>query len=233
MRPRASRLFQIPGGDRPFEIPGWIAPPSGLSSAQGMKRSLGAQTLVHPTPVFVVGTYDAQGRPNVMTASWAGVCCSQPPCVSVALRRATYTYENLLARRAFTISIPSQTQVRYADYFGLASGRDVDKFAATGLTPAHSLLVDAPYVEEFPLVLECRLLQSVEVGLHTLFIGEILDVKADESVLNGEGRTDPEKLRPLAFAPDTQAYYALGEFVARAFAVGEEIKLRVPDPHCA
>lgn len=198
-----------------------------------MKRSLGAQTLVHPTPVFVVGTYDAQGRPNAMTASWAGLCCSQPPCVSVALRRATYTYENLLARRAFTISIPSQSQVRYADYLGLVSGREVDKFAATGLTPTRSLLVDAPYVEEFPLVLECRLLHSVEVGLHTLFIGEILDVKADESILGGEGRTDPEKLRPLAFAPDVQAYYALGDFVARAFAVGEEIKLRVPDPHCA
>jgi flavin reductase (DIM6/NTAB) family NADH-FMN oxidoreductase RutF len=204
-----------------------------LTMRSVMKRSLGAQTLVHPTPVFVVGTYDAEGRANVMTVSWAGICCSQPPCVAIALRRATYTYGSILARRAFTLSIPSRSQVRYADFFGLVSGRDVDKFAATGLTPARSLLVDAPYVEEFPLVLECRLSQTLEVGLHTLFIGEVLDVKADETVLNGQGRTDPEKLQPLVYAPDSQAYYVLGEFVARAFAVGEEIRLQMPDPNCA
>ena len=76
-----------------------------------MKKSLGAKTLVYPTPVFVVGTYDANGKPNVMTASWGGICCSQPPCVAVSLRKATATYGNIVARKAFTISIPSETYV--------------------------------------------------------------------------------------------------------------------------
>src|SRR5512137_749873 len=98
-----------------------------------MKKSLGAKTLVYPTPVFVVGTYDANGKPNVMTASWGGICCSQPPCVAVSLRKATYTYGNIVARKAFTISIPSQEHVAQVDFFGLSSGRNTDKFAKTGL----------------------------------------------------------------------------------------------------
>ena len=114
-----------------------------------MKKSLGAKTLVYPTPVFVVGTYDKEGKPNVMTASWGGICCSQPPCVAVSLRKATYTHGNILARKAFTISIPSEDHVQQADYFGLVSGRSGDKLAATKLTPVRSELVDAPYVKEF------------------------------------------------------------------------------------
>src|ERR1022692_3750204 len=130
-----------------------------------MKKSLGAKTLVYPTPVFVVGTYDKAGKPNAMTAAWGGICCSQPPCVAVSLRKATYTHGNIVERRAFTISIPSEAHVSQADYLGLVSGRSVDKFAAAKLTPVKSDLVDAPYVKEFPLVLECRLVQAIELGL--------------------------------------------------------------------
>src|SRR5512140_566968 len=103
-----------------------------------MKKSLGAKTLVYPTPVFVVGTYDPSGKANVMTASWGGICCSQPPCVAVSLRKATYSYGNIVSRKAFTISIPSEEQAPQADYFGLVSGRNVDKFAAMKLTPVRS-----------------------------------------------------------------------------------------------
>ena len=98
-----------------------------------MKKSLGAKTLVYPTPVFVVGTYDAQGKPNVMTASWGGICCSQPPCVAVSLRKETYTHGNIVARQAFTLSIPSEQHVRPADHFGIVSGCQVDKLAAARL----------------------------------------------------------------------------------------------------
>ena len=126
-----------------------------------MKRSLGAKTLIYPTPTWIVGSYDKQGKPNGMTAAWGGICCSDPPCVAVSLRKATYSYGSLVNRQAFTISVPSQSQVKVADYFGLVSGRDTDKFAATGLTPVRSDLVDAPYVAEFPLVLECKILQCL------------------------------------------------------------------------
>jgi len=210
--------------------PGLLANPASLDATGGrvesrsaMKKSLGAKTLVYPTPVFVVGTYDPQGKPNVMTASWGGICCSQPPCVAVSLRKATHTYGNLVGRRAFTISIPSEAQVRAADYFGMVSGRSVDKFAAARLTPVRSDLVDAPYVQEFPMVLECRLAHTIELGLHTQFVGEIVDVKVEETALSGDGRADIKKVKPLVFTPDTQAYYGIGDFVAAAFSVGGSI----------
>jgi flavin reductase (DIM6/NTAB) family NADH-FMN oxidoreductase RutF len=185
-----------------------------------MKESLGAKTLVYPTPVFVVGTYDEAGKPNVMTASWGGICCSQPPCVAVSLRKATYTHGNILARKAFTISIPSEAYVQQADYFGLVSGKGGDKLAAAKLTPVRSELVDAPYVGEFPLILECKLGLVSELGLHTQFVGQILDVKADDSVLAKGGLVDITKVKPLVFAPDSQGYYGIGQFIGRAFSVG-------------
>lgn len=188
-----------------------------------MKKSLGAITLVYPTPVFVVGTYDAQGKPNVMTASWGGICCSRPPCVAVSLRRATYTHGNIVARKAFTVSIPSEAHVQVVDHFGLVSGRDVDKFAAARLTPVRSDLVDAPYVQEFPMVVECRLAHTIELGLHTQFVGVVVDVKLNEEVLGSDGKADIKKVRPLVFTPDTQEYFGIGTFIAKAFSVGEKI----------
>lgn len=186
-----------------------------------MKQSLGAKTLVYPTPVFVVGTYDKDGKPNVMTASWGGICCSQPPCVAVSLRRATFSHGNILARKAFTISIPSEVHVKAADFFGLVSGRDADKFAVTGLTPVGSDLVDAPYVKEFPLIVECRLSRTFELGLHTQFVGEILNVRAEDNVMTGDGLVDIKKVKPLTFTPDTQSYYGIGNFIGKAFSIGE------------
>ena len=186
-----------------------------------MKKSLGAKTLVYPTPVFVVGTYKADGQPNVMTASWGGICCSQPPCVAVSLRKATSTHGNIVARKAFTISIPSEAYVQAADYFGLVSGRDVDKFTAARLTPVRSEVVDAPYVGEFPMVVECRLAHTFELGLHTQFVGEAVDVKVDEEALGSGGVADIKKVLPLVFAPDAQAYYGIGNFLGKAFSIGE------------
>jgi len=188
-----------------------------------MKKSLGAKTLAYPTPVFVIGTYDEDNRPNVMTASWAGICCSKPPCMAVSLRKATYTYGILMERKAFTISIPSESHVKEADYFGIASGRKVDKFEKTGLTPVKSDLVDAPYVKEFPLAIECRLLHTLEIGLHTLFVGEILDVKVDDDVIALRGLPDIEKSRPIVFAPETRSYHGIGSYLGKAFSIGKEI----------
>jgi flavin reductase (DIM6/NTAB) family NADH-FMN oxidoreductase RutF len=186
-----------------------------------VKQSLGAKTLLYPTPVLVVGTYLEDGRPNVMTAAWGGIACSRPPCVSVSLRAATATHANIIARKAFTISLPSGDHAAAADYFGLVSGRKADKFAATGLTPVRSELVDAPYVAEFPLIVECEVTAVHELGLHTQFIGEVKDVKIDEACLDAEGHIDVGKLDPLAFAPDTGAYLALGALIGRAYSIGK------------
>jgi flavin reductase (DIM6/NTAB) family NADH-FMN oxidoreductase RutF len=187
-----------------------------------MKKSLGAMTIIYPTPVLVIGTYDKSGKANVMTAAWAGICCSAPPCIGVSLRKATYTYGNIMERKAFTVSVPSEDQVEQADYFGMASGRDVDKLSATRLTPVRSKLVDAPYVEEFPLVLECGLLKAVEIGLHTQFIGEIMDVKAEGGVVGDDGLPDIEKVKPIIFAPEGRSYHGVGKYLGKAFSIGKQ-----------
>ena len=187
-----------------------------------MKKSIGAKTVVYPTPVFVVGSYDAHGNPNVMTAAWAGICNSQPPCLAVSLRESRYSYGSIVERKAFTVSIPAEEHAAAADYFGIVSGRKADKFAVTGLTPVRGEFVDAPYVGEFPFALECRLLDSVEIGTHVQFIGEIVDIKADESVLDEKGNLDIEKVRPILFAPGNTAYYGVGELVGPAFSIGKE-----------
>jgi flavin reductase (DIM6/NTAB) family NADH-FMN oxidoreductase RutF len=187
-----------------------------------MKKSLGANTLIYPTPTWVVGTYDKDGKANVMTIAWGGICCSQPPCVAVSLRKATYSYDNIVQRKAFTVSVPSVAHAKEADYFGIASGRNLDKLSATGLTAVRSELVDAPYVREFPLVLECKLLHAVEIGLHTQFIGEIMDVKADEEVLAADGLPDMSKIKPFVFAPGPRTYYEIGADIGKAFAIGKD-----------
>jgi len=187
-----------------------------------MKKSIGAKTIVYPTPVFVVGTYDQHGKPNVMTAAWGGICCSVPPCVAIALREATYTYGNLMEQKAFTISLPSESYLRQADYFGIASGRNEDKFAVSGLTPVKSDLVNAPYVKEFPFVLECKVIHHFKIGLHTQFIGEILDIKVDEEVLSEKG-ADITKIKPVLWAPDSRSYYGIGNFLGKAFFLGKDL----------
>ena len=189
-----------------------------------MKKSLGANTILYPTPVLLVGTYDAAGKPNIMTAAWGGICCSRPPCVTVSLRKATYTYGNIVQQGAYTINIPSEKYVIQADYCGLISGTRADKFAETGLTPVQSTLVSAPYIEEFPLILECRLVHQIELGLHTQFVGEILDVKAGEDALDDKGALDIEKLKPFFFAPAVNAYYGTGRRLGNAFSIGKAVK---------
>ena len=115
-----------------------------------MKRSIGAKTIVYPAPVLIVSTYDAEGKPNAMTAAWGGICCSKPPCVTVSLRKATYSYNCIVQSKAYTLNIPSQKYVKEADYLGMATGKTEDKFKVTGFTPIKSDVVNAPYIEEFP-----------------------------------------------------------------------------------
>jgi flavin reductase (DIM6/NTAB) family NADH-FMN oxidoreductase RutF len=185
-----------------------------------MKKSVGAKTIPLPAPVWVVGTYDAEGRPNAMTASWVGICCSKPPCVAVSLRKATYTYGNLVARQAFTISLPSEQHLKTTDYLGIASGRNVDKFAKTGLTAVASDLVDAPYVAEFPVVMECKVLHTIEIGLHTQFIGEILDIKIEEAMLGPGGNPDVQKLGVFVLM---DGYRGIGAYLGEAFTIGKQL----------
>jgi flavin reductase (DIM6/NTAB) family NADH-FMN oxidoreductase RutF len=187
-----------------------------------MKKSLGARTLLYPIPSIVVCTYDIDGRPNAMTAAWVGIVCSQPPCIGISLRKATLTYGAIMSRRAFTLNIPSEDFITQVDYFGLASGRDEDKLANVGLTTIDSVLVDAPYIKDFPVVIECKVINVVEIGLHTQFIGEIMDVKMEESILDEKGESSIKRIRPFIYSPDERCYYGIGEKLEKSFDCGKK-----------
>jgi len=189
-----------------------------------MKKSFGALALVYPTPVWVIGTYDKEGKPNAATVAWGGICSSQPPAVSISLRKSRYTYDNIMERQAFTINVPTSTQVVIADYCGMVSGRSADKFLAAGITAVKSDRVDAPYIKEFPMVIECKLIGQSEIGVHMHLIGEILDVKVDESVLTEDGMPDILKIEPVIYAPENQAYHSVGKYLGKAFAMGKDLK---------
>lgn len=190
-----------------------------------MKLSLPAQTILLPSPVLIVGTYGADGRPNIMNAAWGGIASSKPPCISVSLREATLTYHNIMHSKAFTVNIPSEKHLKEADFAGIVSGREHDKFAEAGLTAERSKIVGAPIVKEFPYALECNLLKYVDLGLHTMFIGEIVGMVADSDVLTPNRLPDIEKVRPMLFgSPGNMAYYGIGERLGDAFSVGKELR---------
>lgn len=189
-----------------------------------MKVSLGAKTLLFPTPAWVIGSYDQHGKSNIMTVAWGGICNSKPPQVTISLRKATYTYGCIMERKAYTINHLPESLVAAVDYCGMASGRAGDKFAETGLTPIGSDLVDAPYIEQANLVIECSLSQAIEVGLHTMFIGEIVDVKADQAVLDESGNPDPLKLLPIIYATGVSRYFGIGNEIGKGYSVGKALK---------
>ncbi|MFC1525648.1 flavin reductase family protein [Candidatus Latescibacterota bacterium] len=184
-----------------------------------MKKSLGAGTQPMPAPVWIICSYDEAGKANGMTASWAGICNSSPPCIYASIRKSRYTYDNIMARKAFTACVPAASHAKEADYLGIASGRDEDKFARAGLTAVASELVDAPTIEEFPVAIECTVHQTLDLGSHTVFIGEVKDVKVEEAGLT-DGQPDAEKLDIFVWM---DGYRGLGRPLGKAFSIGKDI----------
>ena len=185
-----------------------------------MKKNLGADTLVFPTPVFIIGTYNEDGTPNAMNAAWGGVAASVPPAVAISIREERQTYENIKNKGAFTVNIADEAHISEADYFGLVSGSEVSKFDNVDMTAVKSEFVDAPYIEEFPVALECRVMSMNTVGSHIQIVGEIVNVAADEAVLNEKGVIDIEKLKAIAYDPAGSNYIAVSKIVGKAFSAG-------------
>ncbi len=189
-----------------------------------MKIELPPQTILQPSPVLIIGTYGSDGKPNIMNAAWGGIACSTPPCFSVSLREATLSYHNIIHSKAYTVNIPSEKYFKEADYVGIVSGREYDKFKETGLTAEKSNRVNAPFVKEFPYALECKLIQTINLGLHTMFIGEIMGIVADSDVLSPKQLPDIEKVRPILYGSfGSSSYFAVGSKLAKAFSVGNEL----------
>ncbi|MDR1886084.1 MAG: flavin reductase family protein [Synergistaceae bacterium] len=187
------------------------------------KKNIGAEIAFCATPIVLCGTYDARERPNLATLAWAGICCSKPPAVQISLQRPRYTYSSIVERREFTVNIPSSSQAVAADYCGLVSGSGADKFAAAGLTPRRGEFVNAPLVAEFPIGIECRVIHTLEIGSHVLFVGEILASWVSEDCLGPDGKTDPSLASPLLFSPLGRGYHPIGNSVGRAFDIGKAL----------
>jgi flavin reductase (DIM6/NTAB) family NADH-FMN oxidoreductase RutF len=181
-----------------------------------MKKTIQPQALLFPNPVLVVCTYDADGKPNAATFAWGGIASSAPPAISVAVQKPRYTYDALMNRKAFTANLVPAKYAAEADYFGLVSGRNADKFAATGLTAVRSEVVDAPYIAEFPYALECEVTHTLDLGRHILFVGEVKGTIVDD------GAADIWGGDIISWNAVTRAYFTQGETVATAFESGKK-----------
>jgi len=187
-------------------------------------KSLGPSTAAFPTPTWVIATYDKNGCANAMTAAWGGVANSNPASIFVAIRPDRYTYENILIKREFTVCIPSEEYVREADYFGIESGRETNKIEAAKLTAVKAEKVNAPYIAEFPMYLECNLADRMNLGSHFVIIGQIVDVKAREEIMDHKDSIEIQKLKPIIYSPTDKNYYGVGEEIGNAFSIGKEFK---------
>jgi len=186
-----------------------------------MKKSIGAKTLPFAVPVFVIGSYDEKYQPNLITCAWGGVCSSEPPCVNISLRRERHSYHNIVARKAFTFNILFANQVQEVDFYGIVSGNKYNKFEKTEITPVKSEIVDAPYGEEFPIVLECKVINQVDVGSHIIFIGEIVDIKIDNTLFNKDDKIDRSKLNPIFYIPAMKDYFSIGKYLGKGYSIGK------------
>lgn len=182
-----------------------------------MRKDFGAKPWLYPMPVLIVASYGEDGTPDAMNAAWGAVCDMDK--ISLTLSAEHRTVKNILARKAFTVSMATEEQLVACDYVGIVSGNDVpDKFARAGFHAAGSAHVDAPLIEELPMALECRLLHYDPEA--ECVVGEIVNVCADERILGSDGKIDPARLRPISYDPVHQRYYVLGDQSGKAFKDG-------------
>ena len=186
-----------------------------------MKKSLGAKTMSMPEPVFLIATYDENGTPDIMNAAWVGQV--SPEHISMSLSNHTTT-RNLDLNKEFTVSFATKDYVIAADWVGIVSlDKDPDKIKKSGFTFTKSETVNAPVINELPVALECRLVAAQEEFGETRYVGEVVNVLADESVLNEKGGIDSGKAQFIGFDPAGLCYRVFGEVAASAFGSGKAL----------
>ncbi len=186
-----------------------------------MRKNFGAKPYTYPQPVLILAAYDENGVPDAMNAAWGGI--SDGSELSMCISAGHKTTKNILARKAFTVSMADVAHLTACDYVGITSGNSVpDKFARAGFHAEKSEFVDAPRIAELPIAVECRLKSyDPESGR---MVGEIVNVSVDERVLDAAGNVDPAKAQPITFDPFNNTYVALGATVGRAFSAGKALK---------
>lgn len=186
-----------------------------------MRKNLSPKAYVYPLPVLIVGTYDENGVPNAMNAAWGTVCDTAQ--VSICLSAGHKTVKNILNNKVFTVAIADAKNVVEADYVGMVSANNVpNKLEKINWKIVKSEFINAPIIEDFPLVLECKL---VSYDKNTeICIGEVVNVSVDGMILDEKNKIDLNKFKPICYDCDTHGYYMLGEKVGQAFSDGLKLK---------
>lgn len=186
-----------------------------------MRKNYGAKPMCYPMPVYIIGTYGSDGTPNAMNAAWGGI--SEDTEISICISANHKTTENILVRKAFTVSMATAKHIAACDYVGIVSGnKEPDKFAKAGFHATKSEFVDAPLIDELPMALECELISYNPESCR--LVGRIVNVSADGSVLGDNGKINVAKLQPITFDPMNNQYLVLGEKVGNAFHDGMALK---------
>ncbi|WP_130868525.1 flavin reductase family protein [Intestinimonas massiliensis (ex Afouda et al. 2020)] len=186
-----------------------------------MRKNFGAKPWTYPQPVFILATYGEDGIPDAMNAAWGGI--SDDKELSMCISAGHKTTANILVRKAFTVSMATADQLAACDYVGIESGNNVaNKVEKAGWHTTRSEFVDAPLIDELPMAVECRLVSYDPESCR--LVGEIVNVSADQSVLDADGKIDPDKLQPIIFDPIHNTYRKLGQLAGSAFRDGAKLK---------
>ena len=188
------------------------------------KRRSGPQPWLYPTPALLIGT-DVEGRPNFMTAAWAGIACSTPPMVTIGIVPSHHTMKGVMAHREFSVNVPSASLVQEVDFCGIESGAKTDKTARCGFKVFSGVLQHAPLIEQCPVNVECTLEHVVDLGSHTLVVGRIVETHVSEDCTDTEGLPDYARIDPISYLPSPARCYArLGEVVGEGYRAGKTLQ---------
>lgn len=191
------------------------------------KKMFEPMTALTPLPAVMVTCQRPGETANIITIAWIGIACSEPPMLSISIRKSRYSYDIIKSTGEFVVNIPNRELARATDLCGIVSGRDYDKFKLTGLTRTPASKVRVPMIEECPINLECQTRTVLELGSHDMFVAEIVATHIDENVLNEENRLDVKKLDPLIYFSKARQYWAVPtQFVGKYGFTGAERKAR-------
>jgi len=168
-------------------------------------------TTMFPLPVVLVTCVDAPGKPNIITLAWVGVVNSEPPMFSISIQPSRHSHGLVKASQEFVVNIPSEEMIRKVDLCGIVSGRDVDKFSETGFTSVPGDEVSPPLIEECRVNLECKVRRIIPLGSHDLFLGEIVAIHIDDTILKEKGRINIAKALPVAYCGGAHEYWSMGK----------------------
>lgn len=186
-----------------------------------MKKNLGIKPYIIPMPVLIIGTYNGDGSADAMNAAWGTLC--EMDTVALYLSAGHKTVDNIRAKKAFSVAVANEANMIAADYVGLVSAHtEKKKIEKSGFTVTKSTRVDAPVIEELPLTFECQL-DYIDEKSGCVY-GRVVNVLADEKVLDEGGNVDLKKLKPIAYAPASRSYFTMGEKVGKAFGAGAVLK---------